>query len=159
MAAQEIPTKEGIRIPAEREPVVPIQDSSEITAPVPVIAPVVVQDTVKPKKRFLTDQVVYSADDYMRLSPRENRLYLYNNAEVTYGDIHITAGKIILDNERNEVYAYGIPDSTGTYTQKPVFTQAQSEVRPDSIRFNFETEKALVFNSRTTQGEFKVLGR
>ncbi|MGB7785352.1 MAG: putative LPS assembly protein LptD [Salinimicrobium sp.] len=158
MAAQEIPTKEGIRIPAEREPAVPILDSLEITAPVPVIQ-TTEQDSVKPKNRFLTDQVVYTAEDYMRLSPRENRLYLYNNAEVTYGDIHITAGKIILDNERNEVYAYGIPDSTGAYSQKPVFTQAQSEVRPDSIRFNFETEKALVFNSRTTQGEFKVLGQ
>ncbi len=156
--AQEIPTKEGIRIPAEREPVVPLQDSIKITAAVPVLQPTA-QDTVKPKSRFLTDQVVYSAEDYMRLSPRENRLYLYNNAEVTYGDIHITAGKIILDNERNEVYAYGIPDSTGNYTQKPVFSQAQSEVRPDSIRFNFETQKALVFNSRTTQGEFKVLGQ
>ena len=124
----------------------------------PVIA-ITAQDSVKPKNKYLTDQVVYTAQDYMRLSPRENKLYLYNNAEVTYGDIHITAGKIILDNERNEVYAYGIPDSTGAYTQKPVFTQAQSEVRPDSIRFNFKTEKALVFNSRTTQGEFKVLGQ
>src|SRR5690606_1400647 len=68
------------------------------------------------------------------------------------------AGLIILDNEKNEVYAYGITDTSGVYTQKPVFTQAQSVIRPDSIRFNFDTKKALVFNSRTEQGEFKVLG-
>jgi len=29
-------------------------------------------------------------------------------------------------------------------------------VEPDSIRFNFKTKKALVWNSRTDQGEFKV---
>lgn len=155
--AQEIKTKEGIRIPAEREPVTPIQDSLKIEAPVPQINKTE-QDSVKPKSKFLTDQVIYTADDYMRLSPRENRMYLYNNAEVTYGDINIKAGKIVLDNEKNEVYAYGIPDSTGTYSQKPIFTQAESVVKPDSIRFNFETQKALVFNSRTEQGEFKVFG-
>ena len=155
--AQEIGEKKGIRIPAEREPATPVQDSIVIQAPVPVIN-VTPTDTVRPKPEVLTDQVVYTAKDYMRLSPRENRLYLYNNAEVTYGDINITAGMIIMDNERNEVYAYGIPDSTGTYSQKPVFTQAQNVVRPDSIRFNFDTEKALVFNSRTSQGEFKVIG-
>ncbi len=158
--AQEIRTNEGIRIPAEREPVQPIRDSLRIEAPVPVISLTpTTRDTVRPKNEPLTDRVVYTAQDYMRLSPRENRLYLYDNAEITYGDINITAGKIILDNERNEVYAYGIVDSAGVYTQKPVFTQAESVVRPDSIRFNFDTERALVFNSRTDQGEFKVLGQ
>src|SRR5690606_18752227 len=107
---------------------------------------------------FLTDLVTYKAVDYMRLSRKENRMYLYNQAEVTYGDINITAGLIIMDNEKNEVYAYGIPDSTGNYSQKPIFTQAQNVVKPDSIRFNFDTERALIFNSQTEQGEFKVLG-
>ena len=157
ISAQEIKTKEGLRIPAEREKVMPIQDSLTIDAPVPVIK-ITQQDTVKKQNKFLTAQVVYSADDYMRLNPRENRMYLYNNAVVTYGDNNITAGKIVLDNEKNEVYAYGIPDSTGTYSQKPVFTQGQNVVKPDSIRFNFKSEKALVFNSHTEQGEFKVIG-
>ena len=157
ISAQEIKTKQGLRIPAEREKVRPIQDSLLIVAPLPTIN-TTQQDTVKKQNRFLTAQVIYTADDYMRLSPRENRIYLYNNAEVTYGDINITAGKIILDNEKNEVYAYGIPDSTGAYSQKPVFTQGQNVVEPDSIRFNFKSEKALVFNSRTEQGEFKVIG-
>ncbi|GAB2770179.1 putative LPS assembly protein LptD [Actinomadura fibrosa] len=134
-----------------------MQDSIVISAPVPDIR-ITQQDSVKPRNQFLTDQVVYSAEDYMRLSPKENRIYLYNNAVVTYGDINITAGRIILDNAKNEVYAFGIVDSTGNYTQKPIFIQAQNEVRPDSIRFNFKTEKALVFNSRTEQGEFKVFG-
>ncbi|NJW53400.1 LPS-assembly protein LptD [Salinimicrobium sp. CDJ15-91] len=158
ISAQEIKTNEGIRIPAERRAAPAIQDSLVITAPTPAIPGAAPQDTVRRSNEVLTDQVVYSAEDYMRLSPRENRLYLYDNAVITYGDINITAGKIILDNERNEIYAYGIPDSTGTYSQKPVFTQGQNVVRPDSIRFNFDTERALVFNSRTEQGEFKVLG-
>lgn len=162
VSAQEIEQREGVRIPAEREPVTPILDSVNVQAPLPEINIIsrdtVETDTVKQQNQFLTDKVVYTAKDYMRLSPGENRMYLYDNAEITYGDINITAGLIIVDNEKNEVYAYGIADSAGVYTQKPVFTQAQSVVRPDSIRFNFDTERALVFNSRTEQGEFKVRG-
>lgn len=155
--AQEIEKKQGVRIPVERDSVRPLQDSLTIEAPVPVID-TVQTDTVRPQNKFLTDKVVYTATDYMRLSPKENKMYLYNNAEITYGDINLTAGLIILDNEKNEVYAYGIPDSSGVYSQKPVFTQLQNVVRPDSIRFNFGTEKALIFNSRTEEGEFKVRG-
>jgi hypothetical protein len=29
-------------------------------------------------------------------------------------------------------------------------------VQPDSIRFNFKTQKALIWNSRSDQGEFKI---
>jgi len=159
VVAQEIPINQGVFIPAAPEPVIPFTDSLDIKADFPIVVIDSVQtDTVRTQNQFLTDLVTYKAVDYMRLSRKENRMYLYNQAEVTYGDINITAGLIIMDNEKNEVYAYGIPDSTGNYSQKPIFTQAQNVVKPDSIRFNFDTERALIFNSQTEQGEFKVLG-
>ena len=39
------------------------------------------------------------------------------------------------------------------YSQTPIFTQAQNEVIPDSIRFNMDTKKALIYNSRSGQDE------
>ncbi|GAA4279065.1 putative LPS assembly protein LptD [Aquimarina mytili] len=114
------------------------------------------KDTLAPEPQLLTDKVDYKATDYMRLSRRENKMYLYNQAEIIYGDMQINAGSIIVDNEKNEVYAYGIKDSLGEYTQPPIFKQAQNVVEPDSIRFNFDTEKALIFNSRTEQNGFKI---
>ncbi|APG59526.1 putative LPS assembly protein LptD [Christiangramia salexigens] len=115
------------------------------------------KDSVRPPQ-FLTDVVKYTAKDYMRLSPGENKMYLYNEAKIDYGDMTITAGLIIIDNLKNEVYAYGIKDSVGEYSQKPVFTQAQRTIEPDSIRFNFDSERALVYNSRTQEAEFNVKG-
>ena len=47
-------------------------------------------------------------------------------------------------------------DSTGKLTQFPSFKQGGNVIEPDSIRFNFKTKKALIWNSRTEQGEFKV---
>jgi lipopolysaccharide assembly outer membrane protein LptD (OstA) len=61
-----------------------------------------------------------------------------------------------MDYEKNEVYAGRIKDSTGTYTQYPNFKQGANVIEPDSIRFNFKTKKALIWNSRSDQGEFKI---
>ena len=116
------------------------------------------KDTVVQPPQLLTDKVTYKATDYMRLSRKENKMYLYNEAEIIYGDMQINAGHIIVDNSHNEVYAYGIKDSIGDYTQTPIFKQSENVVEPDSIRFNFDTKKALIYNSRTQQGEMNVKG-
>lgn len=116
------------------------------------------QTTANKKRETLTDVVDAFAKDYKRLSRKENKMYLYNEAEVIYGDMIINAGRIILDNKSQEVFAAGIVDSTGAYTQMPTFKQGNNLIEPDSLIFNFKTQKALVFNSRTEQGGFKVKG-
>jgi len=108
-------------------------------------------DSVKPKPEFLTDIVNYKAKDYTSFNRKEQKLYLYNEAEIIYGDMEITAGTIVIDYSKNEVYAGRIKDSLGEYSQHPVFKQGTQVVEPDSIRFNIDTEKALIFNSRTEQ--------
>ena len=70
--------------------------------------------------------------------------------------MRIEAGYIILDYNKNEIYAKGI-DSAGVYSQKPIFTQASNEVIPDSIRFNMDTKKAVIYNSRSGQDDIKYI--
>ncbi|WP_233265923.1 putative LPS assembly protein LptD [Formosa sp. L2A11] len=114
-------------------------------------------DSSNHKKEFLTDIVKYSAKDYTSFNRLEQKLYLYNEAEVDYQDMNIKAGVIVIDYSKNEVYAGRIKDSTGAMIQKPVFTQSESVVEPDSIRFNFDTQKALIYNSKTEQSGFNIL--
>ncbi len=111
-------------------------------------------DTVK--KSALTDLVKKEAAGYQRMSKVENKMYLYDKAKIQYGDIELTAGIIILNNNNDKVFAAGIKDSTG-YTQRPVFKQGNNVVEPDSIFFNYKTKKALIFNSRTQDGELNIL--
>lgn len=113
-------------------------------------------DSVKTREPLLTDKVIYSAKDYMRLARKEGKMYLYNEATIDYGDVSLQAGLIILNNEKNEVYAYGVTDSLGNYTQPPIFKQGQRTVKPDSIRFNFDTKKALIYGSKTEEAAFRV---
>jgi lipopolysaccharide assembly outer membrane protein LptD (OstA) len=116
-----------------------------------------VVDSIKPKKEFLTDIVTYKAIDYTSFNKKQQKLYLFNEADITYGDINIKAGNIVIDYSKNTVYAKGIVDSIGEYTQAPVFSQGSQIVEPDSIIFNTESQKALIFNSVTEQGEGTVI--
>jgi len=108
-------------------------------------------DTIPKKKGMIEDIVKYSASDYVSFNRKEQKTYLFNNAKVTYLDMEITAGIIVINHDNNEVYAGRLKDSLGNYTQAPVFKQGKDVVEPDSIRFNFDTEKALIWNSKTEQ--------
>lgn len=138
-------------------PIAPVGDSlvapdlSELLAQQPRLRDSVEQDTAKPASGGLLDQVKYKAKDSIRISQREQRIYLYNEAEIYYQDTELKAGVIVLDYLNNEVYAGRLKDSLGTYSQLPFFKQGTNEVIPDSIRFNFDTEKAIIWNSRTEQ--------
>jgi len=113
-------------------------------------------DSVKNKKALLEGKVKYRAEKYAKIDQKKKLVTLYDKAELYYQDIELKSGIIVFDYQKNEVYAGRIKDSTGTYTQLPVFKQGANVVNPDSIRFNYKTKKALVWNSRTDQGEFKV---
>lgn len=103
------------------------------------------------KEPLLLDKIKYKAKDHVRLSQKDQKIYLYNEAEIYYQDTELKAGIIIMDYIKNEVYAGRIKDSLGNYTQLPYFKQGDNEIRPDSIRFNFDSQKALIWNSRTEQ--------
>jgi lipopolysaccharide assembly outer membrane protein LptD (OstA) len=114
------------------------------------------KDSLKPKKAFLDGKIKRKAVDYEKLDQKKKLITLYNQAEVYYQDIELKSGIIVIDYQKDEVYAGRIKDSTGKYTQRPVFKQGANVVEPDSIRFNFKTKKALVWNSRSQQGEMNI---
>ena len=108
-------------------------------------------DSLAARPSVLGGKIKYKAKDYVRINQKEQKIYLYNEAEIYYLDTELKAGIIIMDYVRNEVYAGRIKDSLGNYTQLPYFKQGDNVVIPDSIRFNYDTEKALIWNSRTEQ--------
>ena len=114
-------------------------------------------DSLKPQNNALLGKILYEATDTTSISPKEKLIRLYNNAKITYQDMEITSGIIIVDYDKNEIYAGRIKDSLGEYTQLPVFKQGQDEIRPDSLKFNMDTKKAIIFNSRTEEAGLNIL--
>jgi lipopolysaccharide assembly outer membrane protein LptD (OstA) len=147
--AQDLPVP-PIAIKAVQDTVIP-SSIPKTTIRDTIVKDTVLKDTLPKKEPILLDKIRYTAKNYAKLSQKDHKIYLYNEAEIYYQDTELKAGVIIMDYEKNEVYAGRIKDSTGTYSQIPYFKQGSNEVRPDSIRFNFDTQKALIFNSRSEQ--------
>ncbi|MCC1485346.1 putative LPS assembly protein LptD [Winogradskyella immobilis] len=112
-------------------------------------------DSINKPKELLEDITYYDAEGYVSLNNKTQKVTLHDNAIVKYLDMEITAGTIVIDNNTNLIYAGRLKDSTG-YSQRPVFTQGQNVIEPDSIIFNKETRKAVIFNSRTEQSGFNI---
>lgn len=153
--AQELPIK-NTSIPAKQE-----KDSTTVAIDSVLSAPLntkqidsTKQDSIK-NDAFLKDIVTYEAKDYVSINQKQQKIYLYNEAEVIYGDMEITSGIIVIDYSNNLIYAGRLKDSTG-YSQRPVFKQDANVIEPDSIIFNTETKKALIYNTRTEQQGFNV---
>lgn len=115
-----------------------------------------VQDSSKKKKPFLDGIVNMKAKDYEKMDQKKKQLTLYNEASIKYTDFDIKAGKIVYDFEKKQVYAGRLKDSAGNYIQRPVFTQGSNIIEPDSIVYNNVSGKALIWNSRTKQGEMII---
>ena len=131
------------------------ENKSKSTTIVKTITDTITKDSIQPKA-LLEGQIKYKATDYVKIEQKKKLITLYNNAELYYQDTELKAGIIVLNYETNEVLAGRIKDSLGKPSQYPNFKQGENIIEPDSIRFNFKSKKALIWNSRTDQGEFKV---
>ncbi len=112
-------------------------------------------DNIK-KEKFLLDKVNRKAKGFIRINNKKKTILLYDNAELKYMNIELRAGIIEFDWENNIVSAGKIIDSLGNVTQTPIFKQGMDEVNPDSLRYNFDTKKALIWNSRSEQSDMNV---
>ncbi|WP_289012787.1 putative LPS assembly protein LptD [uncultured Capnocytophaga sp.] len=115
-------------------------------------------DTIKKPKNALEDIVKYKAKDSIVFNKVKNEIILYNETNVQYTDIDITAGIDVINYEKGEVYAGRLKDSVGEYTQHPVFKQGSDVIEPDSIRFNYRNQKAIIRNAYTKQDENNIKG-
>jgi hypothetical protein len=116
------------------------------------------KDSIKKPKELLESIIEHSADSLIRQDIKNNKIILYYNAHIHYKDIDLTAGYIEIDNNTNEVWARGVKDSIGNYTQLPVFKQGTEETTQDTISFNFKSEKAKIWGLRTEQDGVIIKG-
>ena len=116
------------------------------------------KDSIAKPIELLESIITHTADSLIRQDLKNNKIILYNNAHVHYKDIDLTAGYIEINNNTNVVWAKGIKDSVGNYSQLPIFKQGAEESAQDSIAFNFKTEKAKIWGLRTEQDGVFIRG-
>lgn len=114
-------------------------------------------DTIQAETRppIIEAEVEYSATDSVKFTG--GKVFLYGDASVSYQDVLLTAYKIELDLDSSLAYATGRIDSTGNEVGLPVFKDPSGEYTMRSIKYNFETEKAIIEHVVTEQGEGYVV--
>jgi hypothetical protein len=104
-------------------------------------------------KSELDMPIIYKAADSIWFNLKKNRVYLYKNASIEYGDMNLTAHFIEIDLNKKEIFATGGPDSTGKYSNLPVLKDGNDNYKADSIRYNSQSKKGRVYGVRLTQDE------
>ncbi len=115
--------------------------------------------TQKRKERapVIEAEVEYSATDSVKFTG--SKVFLYGDASVSYQEVLLTAYQIELDLDSSLAYATGRIDSAGNEVGLPVFKDPSGEYTMRTIRYNFETEKAIIEHVVTEQGEGYVVSQ
>jgi hypothetical protein len=107
----------------------------------------IIVDTLPEKSSQAIDMPVYyiAKDSNINLI-QDELLLLYKDAEIKYDDIQLNADFIKVNMKTRDVIAYGMQDSLGNVTGKPIFVQGDETFEADTIRYNFNSKKGIIKN-------------
>ena len=97
--------------------------------------------------------VDYKAKDSISFDIRNKQAFLYRNGEILYENIELQADYVVVDFDKRELYAEGIPDSLGEVYGQPIFLDGGKNYNSESIRYNFDTKKGIISHVITQEGE------
>ena len=116
----------------------------------------VVQDSsaVSPQKKETIDAPIdYTSTDSMIITGK-GVAYMYGNGELSYKSMQLTAEHIRVHMDSSTLYAKGVLDTIeNEWIGKPIFTEGEDEYETDEITYNLKTQKGLIRNAITEQGE------
>ena len=137
----------------------PFFSVSQTVTPLPTDSTfkVVTVDTLE-EDEPLDKKVIYNARDSIRYEAKGNKIYLFGDAYVEYGEMNLKAEFIEIDNSKNLVTAFGTTDSTGKKIGTPIFKDNSQEFNAEKIMYNLKTKKGKIFNVLTKQGDLLVFG-
>ena len=90
---------------------------------------------------------------YEIFSDGQKIMRYYGDVQVTYGDMEMKAAFMEYNMDTRIVFARGILDSTGVLQGRPEMKQGASTYTMDSVFFNFDSQKALMFHMRTQEAD------
>lgn len=88
----------------------------------------------------------------------KKEIYLFGDAIVTYTNMSLSADFIVLNWEESIATAEGLPDSTGRLAGLPTFKDGDQEFQMGKMRYNFETERGIIYDVVSQQQDVIVRG-
>lgn len=111
------------------------------------------KDTIKLNDESFEDIIYYSARDSIYTDLKLKQVHLYGDAKLNNGEINMSAGYILIDLGKNEVWARYAYDKDSMKVEFPKFSDGSQEINAHSIRYNFDTEKGYIEEMSIQQDE------
>lgn len=130
-------------------------DTNVLSKATDTSGPVTVDTLYVPKisKDTLDAPVTYKAKDSIILMVPDKRFYLYGAANTKYKTIDLTAEKMNFDQETGTLEATNAKDTAGKLFGGPVMNDGGQSFESDTLRYNFTSQKAKIYNTRSQYGE------
>ena len=120
-----------------------------------------VADTVRRAKNAGLDKPISGkASDSLYYDLRNKMVYIYEQGDVSYGDMNLKADFMNINLDNKNIYAYGKADTVdgAPVMTRPVFTQGTTTLNMDTITYNIESQRAKIKSIATQQGDGWLVG-
>ncbi len=101
------------------------------------------EDTVINRSEIETT-INYSAKDSIFYDLKSQKIKLYGDSKIDYGEINLEAYEILVNWNDKTLDANFILDSTGKKIGKPIFSEGNQSYETDKITYNFESKRAKI---------------
>jgi lipopolysaccharide assembly outer membrane protein LptD (OstA) len=108
--------------------------------------------TVK-KSNKLEGAVDYSAKDSLRFEIKQQKVFLYNEADIKYKDFNLKANRVEIDFPNNLVNATFSTDSAGKESGVPEFMQGDQKFKSKKMKYNYTTKRGYINTVITKQDD------
>ncbi|MBQ5588214.1 MAG: hypothetical protein IIU73_06340, partial [Selenomonadales bacterium] len=112
-------------------------------------------DSIAPKKKegTIDAKIEYSSQDSMVIMGT-GIAFIHGSGDLKYKNMGLTAEYIRIHMDSSTIYAKGVYDTIDNeWIGKPIFSEGQDEYETDEITYNLKTQKGLIINAITEQGE------
>ena len=96
------------------------------------------------QKSEIETTINYSAKDSIFYDLKSQKIKLYGNSKIDYGEINLEAYEILVDWNDKTLDANYLIDSTGKKIGKPIFSEGNQSYETDKITYNFDSRKAKI---------------
>lgn len=116
------------------------------------------QDSLSTAKNKTIDaRITYTSQDSMVITGN-GVAHMYGSGELQYKSMGLKAEYIRVNMDSSMLYAQGVMDTIeNEWVGKPVFSEGNDSYETEQIRFNLKTQKALIRNAVTEQGEGYII--
>lgn len=121
------------------------QDIGDSVVYIPINDTVKTADTLR-NQSDINAIIEYSSTDSAIFDIENDKLMLYNDAQLKYKEFDLKAARITLYKESSIMEAEGVPDTVnaGKFIGQPIFMEGYKRYDAFKLRYNFQTRKGTI---------------